>query len=466
MRTFANIPGLAGRRPAAGDSGRPGSRIHSRARRERAGALLQAEQGDTLIEVLISAVLVAIIVVGALTGLDNTNHATALQRARSQADALAEQNEEQVRSEPINKLAELESKPETKTVTEGATVYTIETTAAYVNDTTGTASCTSGAAKAEYLQTSSTVKWAALGPGKPVVETSIISPPPGASLIVQVTQSGTPLKEALVTATGPAPETTKRTLETSVNGCVILPVLPGEYKVNASKPGYVTVNGFTSTESDPSTTHSVYIPAETTAKEGYYLGRPGNITVNFSGNEGDTFVAFNTGMTVPKPFGTVGSYKAAVPSETGVLYPFPTKYTVYAGTCEADKPTTIKAENEVLVPAAGTGTATLTLPALNLEVYEGTKTTPLAKVSGASGHLYDEGCKTTRYFTTSATGSMPAGRAGLPYGKYSLCVTAKVGSPAKQRRFESKTPLEIATSSGVTEKVYLGEAPESGLTAC
>src|SRR5580700_12128098 len=78
-----------------------------------------SERGDTLIEVLISAVLIALIVVGTLTGLDSTNKATARDRARSQADALAEHAEEQLRSEPINKLAALtESRPLTETVTE------------------------------------------------------------------------------------------------------------------------------------------------------------------------------------------------------------------------------------------------------------------------------------------------------------------------------------------------------------
>src|SRR5580700_5729980 len=74
-----------------------------------------SERGDTLIEVLISAVLVALIVIGTLTGLDSTNKATSLQRARSQADALAEQDEERLHSLPVNSLLALETNPETNT---------------------------------------------------------------------------------------------------------------------------------------------------------------------------------------------------------------------------------------------------------------------------------------------------------------------------------------------------------------
>ncbi len=50
---------------------------------------------------LVSALLVGLIVVGTFSGLNSTNRATSLDRARSQADALAEHDEEQLRSEPI-----------------------------------------------------------------------------------------------------------------------------------------------------------------------------------------------------------------------------------------------------------------------------------------------------------------------------------------------------------------------------
>jgi hypothetical protein len=349
-------------------------------------------------------------------------------------------------------------------VTEGKTVFTIETKASFVDDTTGTSSCTSSGKKAEYLQTTSKVTWSGQGVAKPVTENSIISPPPGAALIVQVSESGTPLKEAQVTAIGPSPATSTRTLETSENGCAILALAPGQYEINARKLGYVDPNGYPNTKEDTSVTRSVYIPAETTAKEGYYLGRSGNLAVSFSGGEkGDTFVAFNAGMSEAKHFGTIESYQTTVPSTTP-LYPFATKYTVYAGTCEADKPATIKSENEVLVPPGGTGTTTLTLPQLKLTVYNGTSSSSQGeKVFGASGSVLDEGCATKRIFTTNINGVMPS--PGLPYGNYTLCVTAKVGSPAKQMRVV-KTGIHLLTASGVTESVYLGSGEQSLLTTC
>ena len=51
--------------------------------------------------------MIVAVVVATLTGLNNANHATSLDRERSQADALAQQDEDQLRSEPIAKLSEL-----------------------------------------------------------------------------------------------------------------------------------------------------------------------------------------------------------------------------------------------------------------------------------------------------------------------------------------------------------------------
>jgi Tfp pilus assembly protein PilX len=432
---------------------------------------LDSQRGDTLIEVLISAFLVGLIVVGTFSGLNSSTHATALQRARSQADALAEQDEDRLRSEPVNMLAALGSHPQTSTATVGNTKFTIESTATYIADSTATESCSSSTAEANYLQTTSKVTW--LGSGKAVEETGVISPPPGSNLIVQVTESGTPVQGATVTATGPAPETTSHMLETSSRGCAVI-ALPsgGEYAINAHKFGYVDPNGYENTAEDETVTQKVYIAAENTAKEGYYLGRAGKLELSFSGGtegEGETFVLFNSGMTTFNRFpkhsssyailGTEGTYASSV-TTTG-LYPFTTDYTVYAGTCEADKPPTLGSENEVLIPPAGTGHASLLLPRLKLKVYSGTNSSS-ALLSGASGSVTDTGCGVKRSFATNAAGAME--HPALPYGTYNLCVTAKVGSPAKQRRYEKKE-VHITNASGVEETVYLGSAEESS-TPC
>jgi Tfp pilus assembly protein PilV len=416
---------------------------------------LGSERGDTLIEVIISAVLIALVVVASLTGLDSTNRSVALQRARSQADALAQQDEDQLRGEPVAKLSELSR---TREVVANGTKYTIISTSQYVADATATASCSSSTPSADYLQTTSKVTWPSLGVGKPVVETSVISPPPGAALIVQVTESGTPIQGATVQVTGPSPAT----VETSTNGCAILAVLPGEDQIHVSKSGYVDPNWYADSHDDLSVTRSVYLPAETTAKEGYYLGRAGKLAVSFAGSipaVGDSFVAHNSGMATFKP--VVEAYKATVESLTTV-YPFPgtSPYTVYAGECEADRPKALNAGNpevEVVVPAGGTAPVIVTQPPINVKVMSGkSKTSPGKPVENAIATLTDTGCGTKRETKTNAKGTLE--RPGAPFGTYSLCVTGGASGLAANRKYT--TTFANNTVSGPSELGTMTNAKE------
>jgi Tfp pilus assembly protein PilV len=433
---------------------------------------LAADAGDTLIEVLISALLVALIVVGTFTGLNSTNKTTSLDRARSQADALAEQNEEQLRSEPIKKLDELEGHPETETVKENGSTYTIVSTAQYVSDATATASCTSSSGKAEYLQTTSKVTSPLIGVGKSVEETSIISPPPSAALIMQVQESGTALSGATATATGPSTAPVTHTLTTSASGCAIFALLPGSYELNVSETGYVDPDGYTESNKDPSLSSesTAYVPAEVTVKPtAYNFGRAGKFEVKFSGaTEGDSFVAHNTGMTgmTFRTFGTPATYSSTVKSPT-TIFPFTTKYTVYAGTCEADLPTKNSgaAPPEVLVTGGATVPVTVVEPPVNFVVKNGTEVGAKAgsAILGASGITTDEGCATTRTFETNSSGSMV--HQGLPYGKYAICVSSGVGAAAKkwEGKFENNGPTgpkSIVWTNGKTVEhaIYLDTA--------
>jgi Tfp pilus assembly protein PilX len=412
---------------------------------------LADERGDTLIEVLISAVLLVLVVVATFNGLDGANRATALDRAHSQADALAQEDEDQLRSEPVTKLSELSRK---RTVTENGTTFTIVSTSQYKSDATATASCSSTSPEASYLQTVSTVTWPSMGAAKPVVETSIISPPPDSALIVQVTESGTALPGAKVSATGPTPTT----LETSADGCAILAVLPGAYELNVSKSGYVDQNGYLNSDEDLSSTHSVYLPAETTAKEGYDFGLAGKLNVSFTtaskASEGDTFVAYNTGMTTYRPFGTLGTYSKIVESPT-TIFPFPASspYTVYAGTCEADLPPSSVIEKKevnssVIVPPGGIGSIEVTEPPINIEVMSGkSKASPGKPVENAIVTLTDTGCSTKHEMKTNAKGALP--RPWAPFGKYSLCVTGGSSGLAANRKYT--TTLTNNTVSGPSE---------------
>jgi Tfp pilus assembly protein PilV len=463
----------AGRR---GAQSRGAPRFPGRAERGPRSARVQlaSAAGDTLIEVVVSALLLAIIVVGTLTGLNSANRATSLDRARSQADVLAQQDEDQLRSEPISKLSELSETHEAvlHEVDAGGTKYTISSTAKYVADATATASCTSTSEKADYIQTASTVTWSSLGTGRPVVETGIISPPADSALIVQVTgASGEAQPNMDVTATGP----TNISTTTSTDGCAILAVLPGEYKLNVDKPGhdYVDPNGYEESDQDPAIDSSLYVVAETTVKKGYQFAEAGALEVTFeneiSGTKvptvGDSFVAGNTTMNPAfRTFGTVGTYKPEVTSPKSV-FPFASsKYSVYAGTCEADNPHVVNSANAeptaVSVLAGKTAKATVALPPVNIKVMSGSASSPGTAVQGAAVVITDTGCGTSRLFTTETGGVLP--HPDLPFGKYSMCVS-NAGNKWEGTTLENNTtsgPSSTSWTNGGTSggiaTIYLG----------
>ena len=220
------------------------------------------------------------------------------------------------------------------------------------------------------------------------------------------------------------------------------------------------------TEEDLSTTHSVYLAAETTAKESYYLGLAGKLEVSFTeagtATQGDSFVEYNSGQTTYRTFGTIGTYGTTVTSPT-TIYPFKSKDTIYAGTCAADLPSAngvplVPAE-EKEVPSGGSVATTVRLAPVKIKVMGGfSSSNPGKEISGATGYTNDTGCNTKRTFTTTATGAMP--HPGLPFGKYKMCVGS--GANRWEGEFSNNSvtgPLSSWTNGGTSggvATIYLG----------
>lgn len=379
-----------------------------------------------LIEVMISALLVALIVVATLTGFDVTNRATADERSHAQATVLAQQDEDRLRGLQVSQLSGIS---ETREVIYNGTHYTIKSTAKFVSDASGTESCTAAAASADYIQTVSEVGWPALKSRPKVVETGLIAPRLGGSLLVQVFDaSGNGVPGMTVKATGPAPSIGLETGTTNAKGCVVFgSVEPGEYKVTTLQTGYVEKNG--NSEPPSSEQGATVINGSTTKKE-FQFDKGGELTVSFAGGppaEGDTWVAFNTGLTTFRSFPTVVEKEKYYPTVTSpkTLFPFSSPYVVYAGSCESDDPHAINnaiKDPEVTVPAGSLANATVTVPPIKIKVYSGKSKASQGKlIENAVARLEDTGCKTIRESKTNVTGSLP--HPGVPFGKYSLCIT-------------------------------------------
>jgi hypothetical protein len=431
--------------------------------------------------VLVSALLVGLIVVGTFSGLNSANRSTSIDRARSQADALAEQNEEQLHSLSVTALAKLELTPEHKTVKQNGTEYEVTSGAKYVLDNTATTSCSSTALSAEYIQTTSTVySKTAFGATKPVVETGIVSPPPDTSLVVQVTnQLANPVAGMEVQVTGPQTATTV----TNTNGCAVLALKPGEYEINVHLTNYVDPNWFTESKNDTSAYPlHIYLPAETTTKKEYRFALAAAIkalsfeelnpvTDTDKPAKAVNAILENTEMApttrLVEPEGSALELSSI--TTTKRIYPFSSKapYTVYAGTCIGNKPKE-KYRTPIVFPAGGEESAKVVLPALVVDVWKGTSTSKETLVSTAPEVFLsdtDEGCEHTYRHPETIAPTEKGGALkypGQPWGTYIACVN--VTYAGNKEHFSSpETKNNNPEQAGTIINLYEGGTNGTGL---
>jgi Tfp pilus assembly protein PilV len=430
----------------------------------RLAAVRDEDQGFAIIEVLVSALIVGLIVVAMFNGFAVTSRVSNDERSHSQADALAQQDEERLRTKQVSILNGFN---ETREVTYGGTKYTISSKGNFIADASATESCTAGASSADYIRTTSEVSWAALKSRAKVVETGLVTPHLGGSLLVHVTNaSGSGVSGMTVTAAGPSPSTATETATTGANGCTIFSSLePGEYTVDTAQTGYVEKNG--NSEPPVSERTATVTNGATTNKE-FVFDRGGELSVSFENPstkvavEGDSFLALNTNMSLPsyKSFGTPGTFGLTVKSPK-TLFPFTGAYTVYAGSCPADEPIKNGQASDPapapVVPSGGAAAFKVPAPPITVQVRSGTSSGSAGSTIAATGTLTDTGCKAegitaVRSFTTvAATGALP--HPNMPYGNYSLCVTATISS--KARKFTTTVASNKAV--GVTvPTIYLG----------
>ncbi len=379
---------------------------------------VRAEDGFGLIEVLVTAVLVALVGIGVFTGLDAASATSGLNK------------QERLRSFRVGELSNLD---ETRTVTSGGVPYTVNSRATWVSDGSGSQSCTNTSNDASYLRIKSTVSWPSMGGTSPVQLTSLVAPPNGSfganegSLVVQVRDgTGAGIEGVSVTATGPA--TLSDTTDES--GCAFFGyVAPGTYTVSPSQTGYVDPSGAAA----PSRQASVI--GEETATVAFDYAQAGSATVSFDTSVGGTVraataenvILAHSGLPAPgrRTFGT-GSSRASIAATS--LFPFSSPYAVYSGNCSgADPRNYSQAAGLLTVAPGGAYTITVREPAINILVRKDGVALNAARVrvtrrsTGCSGAL-------TR--STNATGALP--EPGFPYGNYDVCADDALGASARR----------------------------------
>jgi Tfp pilus assembly protein PilV len=481
------------------DRGRP-----RRARGFPARALGEHEEGFLLIEVIISALLIALIVVATLTGFEVVNRTTADARHHSQAALLAAQSQEQLRSDPASALNALESTPHEFKVTVGGTVYTTVQTVKGVSSSGTTTGCSVFEATAQtganFLATS-TVSWPLQVAAKrePVRQASLISPPTGSALEIDAYTSpaytagvpGVTATAKFIPAESPTPTTVEGT--TGANGCVVLTGIPATVATLeiAEKARFVTTSGALRVQ--PA---EVTIAPNITTHQKVVYNEGGKLTAQFTykgetvwgGKEvtGDTFVAFNSAIPSTRQFYVgstsfeyekggeehykpiTGGFAASASTAAGArylsgdLFPFPSPSTwvATAGDCPKNKVEGTEASG--LVEAGKTTAVKVPLSHVQLNLKAGTTAKPGALETTSYPVTITSGeCSGTEVPANASAANLRHGQSSSteghlsspfqPFGKYELCVYSATTKRIYLATYENKT------AEGSTLTIYPGE---------
>jgi Tfp pilus assembly protein PilV len=401
-----------------------------RASLSRTRRRLRAESGFALIEVVVSAALLMVVAGGVLAGIDGPANVSGRTEARSQASAIAQDDIERMRGMPFTSLVGYTN---TSSIPINGATYTRTSAAVWVRDNSDPDSCSTASSdtSGDYLKLTSTVS--GTSGVKPVVITSLLAAPPGASstkgvLAMQVKdQAGNPVVNQPVSIAGPV----NMTVNTNSAGCAVFGLVDkGSYTMTLSKPGWL----------DPSSTNVVtrsasVTPGSTTIITQNYAPQ-GTINVSVDTKVGAAAATPSPAQAITVsniniPTGTLTFPAPASPPQGSSsfalnVYPFPSGYSVWAGKCVSANPVTYGQPAVSATPAPnGTAAVTVRQPSIivngatNVPGFPGTYTLP------AGTHVVytsvDSGCTEKRSQTTTGNAGVMA-YPGMPYGNWKLCV--------------------------------------------
>jgi Tfp pilus assembly protein PilV len=426
------------------------------------------EDGSMLIEVLVSALLVAIMAAAFFGALSGSSRVSGTSKARAIAAGLAQNDQERLRSMPVAALSTL-SENNTKNV--AGVDYTVTSTAEWVADATQTnTDCTANGATADYLRITSTVAPTNLAATSltPVKVTSTVTPAPGtfnnlgALLVSVVDRNGVGLASRTVNISGPVTDGAL----TNAQGCAFFGYEPvGDYTVTTSAVGYVDAAG----NSTATTTASVGNETTATAQLQYDLAGAASLTFdtvprNAAGvlatspqsapswvvtvSHGGNVRTFGPSYPTASPY---TSPVAATPVAATKLFPWTDPYGIYAGDCNYNDPGTLTppppgASLTVLPGKLDHTLATpVRVPAVNvLTKLNGVPTSLAVRFTNATA-----GCGVFVVQRTTQGAAAGAGVGllqdpGLPYGQYYICVDNGLGG-SSGRKLTTGMPLVGAT---------------------
>jgi YD repeat-containing protein len=193
----------------------------------------------------------------------------------------------------------------------------------------------------------------------------------------------------------------------------------------------------------------------------------------------DSLMVDHPSMNSPKIYTPSGGGFASSFTTPSELYPFPSVYTAYAGTCTDNNAGSGASIAGISVPAGGSGGVPspgyITLPALHLTVRTGSSSSnPGSVATGARVEVEDDDCGITRVLWTNGSGQLSRSASGvadpgLPYGlDYEVCASDSVsGNTRRNWARTSGGSIDdfglTSTSSGTVKTIYLtGSGSGSG----
>jgi type II secretory pathway pseudopilin PulG len=435
-------------------------------RHTRPSLLRNSEAGFTMIELVVSALLVVIIAAGLAEALIAGTDFSADQRLRTQADAVAQQDQERLKGLSDEQLTAL---AQTRTLTLDNTIFTVKSSAAFL-DASGGSSCQSKIAA--YFRLVSTVTWSATAttPAHSVTEATIMTRPAAGSLIVQVVdETGAWLPGVMITATGQTTGSSQSAV-TDASGCVVFSGLPGlpvqSYGIIAAAAGHVDWDG---NDSPPNVTAAVNGTGIATPNlNPLIMGRAGSITASFAttasngvqvitgvpgyyltyyGSLGHHMSSTPTATASPMPSQTISTLPSTPSKQPQSLFPFASlpgpsyanNYQVWAGQCDQEQPGQppvigspgVQTNYATVTPGAVAVPATVVEPALDAAIsYNGIPETPTdVKITFTSTSGSGTACSDTWSPVTSVHTDTVS---GVTYSTYPapFASTSAAGTPS------------------------------------
>ncbi|HEX5782886.1 MAG TPA: hypothetical protein VFX80_13245 [Solirubrobacteraceae bacterium] len=428
-------------------------------------------------EVIVSAAVLVVVVLGVLAGLDSVTRTAANNQGQTVAAALAEKDLERLRAyktSDLNKLEEIED--EVRKVTVQGTKWRITSRAEWVTDSDGEEiSCAITGDKGSYLKiSSSVVADSAPEDAEGLTLSSIVAPQPGKGTLTALVKgsAGQPIVGMPVEAIGPTPGTRP----TNEAGCAVFDESEaGSYKLRLNYSGWVDPDGNQLVEKAGTVSAGNLTTVE------FIYDRAGSFPVSVvTHRPGDTVdradrstgaIAAHTGVST--------GYRAMTANSPGVtsftfssMFPFGTPYEVYSGNCTGNNPAnyissyfdTHPLAVAQVNPGAAAATRVLLEPAIDVTVTHRNSSGVTSNANGAVIYAYPktDDCPTGRITmgTTGSNGRLPNSNSqqgpGLPFGEYDICAQYNNGSRTLRQVWSGIANTDPAGITRTAAFVYNG----------